>query len=77
VSAPVEDRSHWELFYSYPSVSAPALFGAAAALIGAALEPASATEAFENLHEVAKTLQVSGSPLSHHFHILTSASVAS
>jgi hypothetical protein len=60
VAAPVADRSEWEVFYSYPSLSAPALFEAAAraaaGLPGAG--QGGAAEALEDLQELAGALQV-------------------
>lgn len=58
VVAPVDDRSHWEVFYSYPSFSAPAFFGAAAAAAEQLPAGASAADAFEDVHELAKAVQV-------------------
>ena len=60
VAAPVEDRSSWEVFYSYPSISAPAFFAAAAAAVQQRRPEsgASAADAFEDLHELAKAVQV-------------------
>lgn len=59
VAAPVEDRSSWEVFYSYPSISAPAFFGAAAAAVQQRPDAdACAADAFEDLHELAKAVQV-------------------
>ena len=64
VRAPVNDRSDWELFYAYPSLSAPVFFAAAteevAALPGARQDAGSAAGAYEDLHELAKALQVAG-----------------
>jgi hypothetical protein len=60
VAAPVEDRSNWEVFYSYPSISAPAFFDAAAAAVQQQPDSSgSAADAFEDLHEVVKAVQVS------------------
>lgn len=59
VAAPVEDRSSWEVFYSYPSISAPAFFAAAAAAVQQRPDSgAIAADAFEDLHELAKAVQV-------------------
>ncbi|BDA43944.1 Nuclear pore complex protein NUP133 [Coccomyxa sp. Obi] len=58
VAAPVEDRSSWEVFYSYPSISAPAFFDAAAAAVQQRPDSdTSAADAFEDLHELAKAVQ--------------------
>ena len=55
----MEDRSSWEVFYSYPSISAPAFFSAAAAAVQQQPDSGgSAADAFEDLHEIAKAVQV-------------------
>lgn len=56
----MEDPSNWEVFYSYPSISAPAFFDAAAAAVQQQPDSSgSAADAFEDLHEIVKAVQVS------------------
>lgn len=56
----MHDRSEWEVFYAYPSLSAPALFEAAAQAAARLPEgrQGGAAEAFQDLSELARTLQV-------------------
>lgn len=62
LSTPVQGRSEWEVFYAYPSISAPALFEALAAVSeDTARAPASAAEAHDALLELSRAAQVRAS----------------
>ena len=55
----MQGRSEWEVFYAYPSISAPAFFEAlAGASEAAARAPPSAAEAYDALLELSRSAQV-------------------
>ena len=59
VATPLQGRSEWEIFYAYPSISAPAFFEAlAGASEEAARAPPSAAEAYDALLELSRSAQV-------------------
>ena len=61
LSAPVQGRSEWEVFYAYPSISAPAFFKALAGVCeeqSHAPPSASAADAYEALLELSRAAQV-------------------
>lgn len=61
LSVPVQGRSEWEVFYAYPSISAPAFFEALAGVCeeqSCAPPSASAADAYEALLELSRAAQV-------------------
>lgn len=67
LSTPIQGRSEWEVFYAYPTISAPAFFEALAGVSEEqARAPASAAEAYDALLELSRATQVqSGSETLH------------
>ena len=59
LSIPVQGRSEWEVFYAYPTISAPALFEALARVSEEQAEsPPSAAQAYDVLLELSRAAQV-------------------
>ena len=56
---PVQGRSEWEVFYAYPTISAPAFFEALARVSEEQADaPASAAQAYDTLLELSRVAQV-------------------
>lgn len=59
LSTPVQGRSEWEVFYAYPTISAPALFEALARVSEEQADsPPSAAQAYDILLELSRAAQV-------------------
>jgi len=59
LSAPIQGRSEWEVFYAYPTISVPAFFEALAGVSEEqARAPASAAEAYDALLELSRAAEV-------------------
>ena len=59
LATPVQGRSEWEVFYAYPTISAPAFFEALARVSEEQADaPASAAQAYETLLELSRAAQV-------------------
>ncbi len=62
LAMPVQGRSEWEVFYAYPTISAPAFFQALARVSEEQADaPASAAQAYDTLLELSRAAQVRSS----------------